>query len=81
MLVDLRHTRYDQLSILSRDQLVKRLLVVEAVLNKRLVYIFAGEPNLCKLRKGLQVSPTDSFITWRVNIIRKTLIFINQRLH
>ena len=81
MLVHLCHTRYDQLSILSRDQLVKRLLVVEAVLNKRLVYIFAGKPNLGKLRKGLQVCLTDSFITWRVNIIRKTLIFINQRLH
>ena len=63
MLVDLRHTRYDQLNILSRDQLVKCLLVVKAVLNKRLVYIFAGKPNLGKLRKGLQVCPTYSFIT------------------
>ena len=49
MLVDLRHTRYDQLNILSRDQLVKCLLVVKAVLNKCLMHIFAGKPDLSEL--------------------------------
>ena len=54
--------RYDQLNILSRDQLVKSLLVIKAVLNKCLVHIFAWKANLGKLRKGLQVRSTNRFI-------------------
>ena len=36
---------------LSRDQLVKSLLVIKAVLDQSLVNIFAWEPDLGKLRK------------------------------
>ena len=36
---------------LSRDQLVKGLLVIKAVLDQSLVNIFAWEPNLGKLRE------------------------------
>ena len=57
------HHRYDQLNILSRDQLIESLLVVKAVLNKCLMHVFAGKPDLGKLRKGLKVRPTYSFIT------------------
>ena len=47
---------------LSRDQLVKGLLVVEAVLDECLVHIFAGKTDLGKLRKRLEVRSTNSFV-------------------
>ena len=62
---------------LSRDQLVKGLLVIKAVLDQSLVDIFAWEPNLGKLREWLQVSPADSFITWGKEYLKKKVTLTN----
>ena len=63
---------------LSRDQLVKGLLVIKAVLDQSLVDIFAWEADLGKLREWLQVGPADSFITWGKEYLKKKVILTNR---